>query len=108
MTALRTLSLAAAPTEASRPETAFPVPRRAAPPPPVSDADLLAACRFGTRHARQLYARACGEWRERYLEAMQPARQAEAERIVQDALREVAGAVWMSVLLRRGLGGGRP
>jgi hypothetical protein len=81
-------------------------PRRTAPPPPVSDADLLAACRFGSRHARQLYARACDEWRERHQEALQPAVQAEAEAIVQAALREVAAAVWMSVVLRRGLGGG--
>jgi len=81
--------------------------RRAAPPPLVSDADLLAACRFGARHARKLYARACEEWRERYLVSLQPARQAEAERIVQDALREVAETAWMAVQLRRGLGGGR-
>jgi hypothetical protein len=82
-------------------------PRTATPRPPVSDADLLAACRFGSRHARQLYARACDEWRERHQEALQPAVQAEAEAIVQDALREVAEAAWMAVQLRRGLGGGR-
>jgi hypothetical protein len=81
------------------------VARRNAAPPPVSDANLLAACRFGSRHARRLYARACEEWRERHRESLQPAVQAEAERIVQEALREVAEAAWMSVQLRRGLGG---
>lgn len=76
-------------------------------PPPVSDADLLAACRFGARHARRLYARACEEWRERHREALQPAVQAEAEAIVREALREVTETAWMAVQLRRGLGGGR-
>jgi len=78
--------------------------------PEVDDVHLLDVCRAGgvaggVTHARArwLYARACKEWRERH----QAARQEAAERIVQDALREVAETAWMAVQLRRGLGGGR-
>lgn len=78
--------------------------------PEVSDEELLAVCRAGgeaggaaSRRARRLYARACGEWRERHRASLR----AQAELIVQGMLREAAGAAWMSVLLRRGLGGGR-
>lgn len=80
---------------------------RQSPPPPVSDADLLEACRAGTRHARRLYARACAEWRDRYQEAERAASRPEAERIVREAVREVDEAMWVMGLVRLGLGGSR-
>jgi hypothetical protein len=76
--------------------------------PEVSDEELLAVCRAAGQaggmagmRARGMYLRACDEWRDRHRAAVR----AEAERIVQEALREVAEAAWMSVQLRRGLGG---
>jgi hypothetical protein len=78
--------------------------------PEVADGHLLAVCRAGgvaggVAHARArwLYARACREWRERH----QSTRQAQAEQVVQEALREVTETAWMAVQLRRGLGGRR-
>lgn len=79
-------------------------------PREVSDEELLAVCRAAGQaggvaglRARGIYLRACDEWRDRHRAACR----VQAERVVQDALAEVAGAAWMAVLLRRGLGGRR-
>jgi hypothetical protein len=76
--------------------------------PEINDSHLLGVCQAGGveggasySRARWLYVRACEEWRERH----QAARREQAERIVREALSEVAEIAWMAVQLRRGLGG---
>jgi hypothetical protein len=70
----------------------------------ITDDELLRACRFGGERGALVYRKAVLEWQARDL-AWRRDRSARIADIIGEALREAADSVWMSVVIRRGLGG---